>query len=115
MKYCIEVKADSNDGDYVTTISVIEEEVLDRLKTLFEAIKNCEEQNNWPTSEYSDGSPHDLYPQFTVPMEPPLKEWDETCSLLELFEETCEPYGEYGVHTIVSVYVYPAVEKERLV
>jgi len=116
MNYCIEVKVDTNDADYVTEVSVIDEETLNRLKPLFEAIKNCDQHNNYPTSDHlQDESPHDLYPQFNVPLDPRFKDWDERCTAIELFEETCEPHPEGGYHSIVSIYVYPEVEKERLV
>ena len=123
MKYEIAVKVDTNDADYVTRISYVSESVLERLRVLFKVIdertkeaKEAKRYNfyNFPHSEYRDETPEEIYPEFTVPMEP-LEGWSEGCTLLDLFYETCCPYSRDGFHTIESIHVYPVSIKEQLV
>lgn len=113
------ITADSNDADYVTNTSHISEENLERIKPILKAIKDFKpytvkeldgtsqtHRYNWPRSEYAPRTdlgekyPHEIYPQFSL-------------EDIEFFEEYL-PFGEYGIHTIVSAYVYPIPNKTRL-
>ena len=90
MKTYLEVKADTNDGDYVCERTEISEADLERFMPLIKAIKKQRKKgHNWCTSDYGD--------------EPPPEEMYE--SFGELVDEFSEyvPCGEYGVHTIVSI------------
>ena len=102
------VTADTNDADYITRIEDITEEELEELMPLFDAINKFDAVNNqfkhsWPRSEYTrDESPEKNYPD--IPKE-----------TIALFEECFCPYGEYGIHTIEEILVYPKPVKTKLV
>ncbi len=101
-KLYLEIKADTNDADYVTCRTIITQQQIDRLKPLIEAIKNNPDSHNWITSEYfSDDHkrPEDAYGQFG--------------KLVEEFEDYI-PYGEYGIHTIKSITLLRAIEEKLL-
>ena len=66
MKYII-IKADTNDGDYVTEVSLITDEQIEKIRPVIEAIKSFvpskEHGHNWPTGEmaYYEGTPEIIY------------------------------------------------------
>lgn len=105
--YKIIIKADTNDADYITFIKDIDEETLELIKPVVEAIKNFKSYktearngtvwnniNNYPKEEclrddLGEKSAKELYGH--------LEEFEEFDDLT--------PYGEYGIHTIESVLV----------
>jgi hypothetical protein len=93
------IECDYNDGDYITEITTISKEDLDKLRPLFAAIKA--NHGRYEIGEYADESPTEMYPQFTEDMHDLLQDF--------------VPWGEHGFHTIESVKVAPLVEKEVLV
>ena len=109
MTYEIVITGDTNDADYVTEIQDIEQDELDLIMPVIEAVKAytklhwkghyCSE-HNWPTSEYSDGEVGALYPDLTEEQ-------------LQLFQNFV-PCGEYGIHSIESIYIYPKPTKVKL-
>lgn len=98
MKYELVVVADTNDGDYVTEISEINEKCLEWMRPIIEAIK--ENNGSFEIGEIARESLAEQYPN--------LSEDD-----LEEFQDYV-PYGMYGTHTIDSITVAPLAEKERL-
>ena len=99
MTYEIVIIGDQNDADYVTSINDITPKQLERFKPLIAAIKNSSNRHNFPASDYVDGSPGELYPEFDVKS-------DDDYSLLDEFWECYVPSGEQGVHTITSIVYY---------
>lgn len=96
------VVADTNDADYVSLLTPIESDKdRDRISFIAKAIKECGERHNWPTGEYEDSTPEKLYAGQ-------LSEDD-----IE-FMSNYVPYGEYGVHTIVSIKVLHVELEEAL-
>lgn len=117
MKYQIEIKVDANDADYMTEVSEITESQLLQIKPLIEAIKKFKPyvgtradwkypfDRNYHVGEgvridLGEKEVEDVYPEISPEVH-------------ELFREFC-PYGEYGFHTVESIYVYPAIVKTRL-
>ena len=101
------IKADFNDGDYVTEIITIndEEETFIR-KVSAEISKIGEYKENWLTSEYchdKDIPPHIMYKDALTEDE------------ILRFDEEFVPYGEHGVHTIKSIKIYEILSEEELV
>lgn len=103
MKLYLEVKADTNDADYVHERSEISEELLEQFKPLITAIKNGGDKyhhQNWCTSEYSRGeSPDEMYSAFG--------------DLVDTFGEFV-PHGEHGVHTIAKITLLKVESEEIL-
>lgn len=96
--YNLVVKADMNDADYITKITKISSEELEKFRPIFKAIKEYSGDYNWPTFDHHRN---------------PTKTYKGKVSeeLIEEFEEEGYiPYGENGVHTIVSVELFPFVE-----
>jgi hypothetical protein len=92
----LEIKADTNDADYITDRTEITKGDLERLTPLIEAISKTK-RHNWVTSEYSDDEPpKSMYSQFPE-------------DLIEEFQEYVL-YGEHGVHTIKKIVLLEAVE-----
>ena len=105
MKKYIEIKADTNDGDYITKRSEITDAEIELLKPLIEKIKNFKpyigtKPDRWKylhnhnfcsgdrlREDLGEKSPEELYGE------------DEA---LKLFNELI-PCGEYGIHTIESI------------
>ncbi len=98
----IVITVDTNDADYDTAINVISEKDLEKIRPLMKAIK-----------EY-DGKDGYNYGRGEVMQDDSRLMYDFPEDVFETFEDYC-PYGEYGFHTIESIYVYPVPEKERLV
>jgi len=100
MKYEILIVADTNDGDYVTGINVIDEKQLEKLKPIIQAIKK--KNGRYEFGELS-----------SLGWENPTDQFDFSEEQFELLHEFL-PTGEYGVHTIESVDIYPVPKKQRL-
>jgi hypothetical protein len=116
MKYSLKIEVDTNDGDYISEITVITSKQLEQLRPLFAAIKRfvpykCGEDgyrhdNNFP---YGDCCREDM---GELPVQELYKDIDP--ETLEYFIQLC-PFCEYGFHTIESVEVAPEVKWEKLV
>lgn len=115
--YELVVKADTNDADYVTEISKINENHLNELIPLFERVKefkpykgksNHTHYSNFPfgdgefipRSDLGEKSAKELY-GYTD------EEFDLICNYL--------PFGEYGIHTIESVEFYELPKKKTII
>jgi len=117
MKYYINIKADTNDGDYISEMSEISEEELELIRPVVESIKafkpykgkNWSHENNFPCG---DCCREDLG----------QKEAEEyyvggglvTQEQFDAFMEFA-PHGEYGIHTIESVEVFHVTEVHSLI
>ena len=112
------IKADYNDADYITETNTISEEDLELIKPLIakiaefprrSRIKNAvgdrDMTHNYDTSGHhrNDVGGNEYYSQF-FPQE-----------VMDMFEELL-PYGgdDMGIHTIVSIEVYPVPVKTKL-
>lgn len=98
------ITADTNDADYVTSeYEVNGQEALDFIKKVASVIKITKAQYNWSTSEYGYGnpSPGSLYSSLLTQHE------------IEKFNDLV-PYGEYGIHSIVSIRIVKIVEDKEL-
>jgi hypothetical protein len=104
MKYEIVIKADTNDADYITETSDITEKQLERIKPIIKEIKTGGKRerygHNFPNGEYQGAHVRELYEH--------VNQKD-----LDFFIDLC-PYGEYGIHTIESIYLYPKPTKKKL-
>jgi len=113
----IKITADTNDADYVTEVSDIFEEDLDKIKPLIAAIKKFKpyttksnglswsHSHNYPLGEalredLGEKSPREVYKGF-----------DE--EVFQIFEDLI-PYAEYGIHTIISIDIAPQIKWENL-
>lgn len=100
--FLLVVKADTDDGDYVTKVTEVKDvTILQRIRDIYEVIANCEQSHNWPTSEYADGTLEELYKG---------KLTEEDMYWFDNFV----PYGEHGVHTIEWVIEYTVIAKREL-
>lgn len=111
-KLLLNVKADTNDADYIENTKEITQKTLEFLDPLFKAIAVVSERKkhdwnntyNWPTSEYRDeNTVEGVYEEFK----------DVTPTMLKVFDQYV-PYGEYGVHTIEHIHVLEVVRDEFL-
>jgi len=105
MSKYIYIKADTNDGDYISKKSEITDDQIELIKPVIEQLKfrkdklnedkmhNWNEwRHNWVTSEYSESTLYDMYIETNL----------LTQEQVDLFDEFV-PFGEYGVHTVESV------------
>lgn len=104
-QYEVKIVADTNDGDYITEISKINEEKIQLLHKVVNIIKTkfTNNHSNWENSEYGnyDNDPKQVYKN------------DLTEDEIEWFDNLL-PYGEIGIHTIVSIEYYELPEKVKL-
>lgn len=105
MPLYLEVKADTNDGDYVMKRSKISEKQLDGFRPLILAIKARGKQgHNWAVNEYSSAAdPNEMYGD------------DFSAKTIERFSELVPTAEDPGVHTIVSITVLHVQKEEVLI
>ena len=107
LEYELVITADTNDADYVTSISQVTWQDIVDIMPIVGVIKawSAEHKNghNWCMGEVSRNGerPWDIYKGLLT---------DEQ---IDLFDDYV-PRGEYGVHTIESVHYYPLPEKIKL-
>jgi len=99
------VKADTNDGDYITAVNEITEEEFYLISEVIDAIKQFKPYEeirfdiSWKhESNYPIGECHrsDLGEKSVEEMYGHLKGF-------KLFNDKFVPYNEYGIHTIKSI------------
>lgn len=106
MKYIV-IKADMNDADYVTKMSIISDMQIEKIKPLVEAIKNfkpsSEHDYNWPTGEisYKDDNIEVIYGNKI--------DSDLIHSFNEFVPEGDPNYP--GIHTIESIKIMELIEE----
>lgn len=93
IKYIL-IKADYNDGDYVTSKHEITDEQIELIKPVIKVIKDND--GNYPIGDMSDSSNN-------------AELFYGHIEGFDLFEELV-PYGEYGIHTIESIEIITIVE-----
>lgn len=112
MKKYLEVKADSNDGDYATRRELITDEQLTAFEPLFRAIKNFkpykvelegwdggwQHSHNFATGnclreDLNELSPQELYVDSGI----------VSLDVFEKFEEEFLPTTDEGIHSIKSI------------
>jgi hypothetical protein len=104
MKKYLIIKADTNDGDYVTEKSEVSDAEIEKIKPIIEVIAACTEDHNFPDGECSDPDElENLYLESGLLTEQQLD-----------FIKPYIPYGEYGVHTIESVEILVVSEEITL-
>lgn len=101
MKLYIEIKADTNDADYVTQRTEINEEELENLLPIIEVVKNIGIDHNWPAHEHLGYSLDKTYQGLLS---------EEQLTWFNGFV----PCGEYGVHSIDSIKILTIIEEEEL-
>ncbi len=114
MDYRLVIVGDTNDADYVTEISKIDQETLDNIiRPVAKLIKNCTEHYNWNDSEYQERYPRALksYNFDEKPHKLLFGDFDQ--DTLQHFSEYC-PCFEGGIHSIESITITPWVEEENL-
>lgn len=99
-KYLL-VTADTNDADYVTDVTEINNEDLIRVKKIFSMLPK-KKRHNWPDhDDYQKGNIFDKYKKLTE------EDFD--------FINGYIPHGEYGIHTIESVRVLEVISDETII
>lgn len=142
MKYQVMATVDTNDGDYVTRNSVIDENELETLRFVCEKIKGFEDYETVDTGKYghylSDGREvFGIVPEGVERTRPdknrhssnwpngechrsdlgelrPEEIYDLSETDVQFMEEEILPYCEYGFHTVESIEIAPYQETERL-
>jgi len=93
-EYRLEIVADYNNGDYITRVSHIDQETLDKVKKVIPEIKNRGVHN-------AEGLYTYLEDKFD-------------CEIADWFTDLC-PYEEYvGIHTIKSITLSPLTTETKL-
>jgi len=121
MHYYINIKADTNDADYISELNEITEEQLEKILPVIEAVKGFKQyegksrsgrdwthHNNFPTGDclredLGEKSPEELYVETGL----------VTPEQLEAFYEVV-PSNEDGIHTIESVKLLKVLEEQTL-
>ena len=115
--YEIVITVDTNDADYITEVSEISQEDLERIRPLIEAIKNFEPYQAQTKGKLGYRHDHN-YPCGDVLREDlgekePEEIYDFDEDIFDIFEDLL-PSSQYGFHTITSIKVYPVPDKEVL-
>ena len=116
-EYEIVIKVDTNDADYITEISKISEEDINKIRPLIKAIKNFKpyssKLNDGSSWKHSHNYPFGECLREDLGEKEPREIYDFDEEIFDIFEG-CLPYPEYGFHTIKSITVCPLVKKEKL-
>lgn len=116
MPFLLEVKVDTNDGDYATNVSTIEKDVVDSLIPLIAAIECFKPytvkkdnltwtfRHNYPHGEYHPRE--DLGEKFPKQIYPDVDE-----ELFEIFEEYVP---SFSFHSVKSIKLFFVTEETRL-
>lgn len=107
MKKYLIIEADTNDGDYITSRIIINDEQLEQIKPVIDAIKNFEpyETNvNGLNIKHSSNYPRGDG-QFIPRKDLGEKSAQQIYGHLDGFKlfDTFTPHNIYGIHSIVSV------------
>jgi len=82
----------------------VDKETINKLRPLFEAIKEFKKnnpyKNSWPNHNSISGVPSDLYPNVDS-------------ELIDIFSDMC-PTSEDGIHSIEHILIYEKINEERL-
>lgn len=106
MKYIV-IKADENDADYITEVSQITDEQIEKIRPVIQALKEFEQTeeqwHNWPTGEGAN----ELHNPSLI--------YEDKLSIhqINLFDSFV-PEGDHnypGIHTIKSVKIMELVEE----
>ena len=100
MKKYIEIKGDTNDGDYVSERTEVTDAQIEEIKPVIEAIKNSEAQHgfNFDTSEYQNNDAEEVYGNIDG---------------FSMFRRMV-PHGEHGIHSIDSIIILEAKETKLI-
>ncbi len=100
MKKYIEIEADHNDADYVTSRHKVTDKALAKLEPIIEAIK-AQHGHNWDNSEYGDEDPATMYKGVL------------TQEQIDFFNDLV-PYAEHGIHTITNIKLLVVAQEKDL-
>jgi hypothetical protein len=104
-RYEVVLKADTNDGDYVTSTSTVDVTAILKLESIIRNLKAAGEAYSitWGRGDMmgKDNDPRELYKDVLTSEE------------IEWLDEML-PFGEYGIHTIESIVYYEAPAKVKL-
>ncbi len=112
----ITIVVDINDADYITAVNRISEKDLAKIKPLIKAISEFKEYKG-KSGKFERTHRHN-YPQGER-LRKDLGEksvtelYDFSEEVFEVFEELL-PTGEYGLHTIKTIYISSTANRERL-
>lgn len=119
-KYLI-IVADTNDGDYITKISEITDKNLESIKPVIKAINKFK-----PYEGKSDSMTHTHHHNFSIgeiyrndlgeksPKELYVNTGKCYEHALEMFTDDYIPYGENGIHSIVTIDIIEGVKTNLL-
>ena len=119
MKYTIEIKVDTNDGDYVISNNEISEETLKNLLPLISLIKNFKTYKSTPPDDSVEWTQHHNFPygeclRTDLGEKSPEELYAHIgADVLEEFIELC-PSCEYGFHSITSIRICESTPWKKL-
>ena len=116
----ITITADTNDADYVTKVSKISSDNLEKIKPLIEAIKKFKPYNTeirdglkWTHDHNFPFGTGEYIPRADLGERFPRQIYNFPEAIFDIFEDLL-PFGEYGIHTIESIEVTPFIKKVKL-
>ena len=117
-KYYLFIKADTNDADYISQLTLITKEEYELIFPVINAIKEFESYeyvdedwmtythcNNYPTGE---AVREDLGEKHARELYGHLEGFDH-------FDEEFVPFGEFGIHTIEEIRILEVVNEKELI
>ena len=119
MFYKVECTVDTNDADYNTQTSRIDEKELAMLKSICERIKKfkpyeASSSDGWKSTHRHNFTTGDCF-RKDLGEKSPVELYDLTEEEEEFFVCKICPSCDYGFHTIDLVMIYPYVEGECLI
>jgi hypothetical protein len=118
MNKYIYIVADTNDGDYVSEMSLITDEMLEKIKPVINAIKAFEPYEAYSTGVWRSKWTHTTNYPCGEANRADLgeKSAEELYGHIDGFKEFDQfvPNGEYGIHSIESIKVFNVESIEEL-
>lgn len=106
MAYLLIIEGDTNDADYISEATTIEDKDADKKLPLIRKVaKLMSEGHNWNSSEYADQGEdtESVYVATGLLTEAEVEEFTDYV-----------PYGENGVHSLSSITLHKVISTEEL-
>lgn len=103
-KLAVYIEGDTNDGDYISSLTELEDGQIDLIRKFAKCVKivSQTDRHNWPTSEYDDCTVQELYIDTGLLTEEESEQINHNGYV---------PFGEFGIHTIKEIKIVEIKEE----
>jgi len=101
MKYFLVIKADTDDGDYITSVNLVTQEQMKYYAVIVKATEACPQRHNCIVEDANGIERYNSFDDKTAQsLYGHLAHWNSFEAMLPRHE-----YLSYGIHTVVKMYL----------